>query len=547
MAIKKVKIHNFKQFKDFEIEFNNGVNILVGNNDSGKSTILESIHIALTGLYGARNIRNELSQYLFNNEVVKEYLDSVKTGHPVDLPKMFVEIYFDGSINTEFEGDYNTEKQPKVEGVRFEAYFDEKYADEYSKAVALGDLLTLPIEYYEIRWITFAREQITIKSIPIKSAMIDSSQYKYQNGSDVYISKIVKDMLEPEELVSIAQAHRKMKEGFITDTSISTINKRISEDSKVCEGEVSISVDLGTKNAWENSLVTQLNNVPFSYIGKGSQCVLKTELALTNKKSQNAKVILIEEPESHLSFSKLNHLIKSIQERYEGKQVIISTHSSFVANKLGLGNLLLLENGKVVKFEDIPSESFFKKIAGYDTLRFLLCKKAILVEGDSDELIVQKAYMKINDGRLPIEDEIDVISVGTSFLRFLEIACALNINVAVVTDNDGNVEQLKEKYNDFLGDNKKDNIKICFDPIVDTGTLKIGEKNYNYNTLEPKLLKANDLDISLFNRIFNKEYDNIDELRKYMKSNKTECALAIFESSEDIKFPQYILEAIDEE
>ena len=56
MAIQKIKIRNFKCFKGlFEIELNKGLNILVGNNETGKSTILEAIHIALTGLYGGRN------------------------------------------------------------------------------------------------------------------------------------------------------------------------------------------------------------------------------------------------------------------------------------------------------------------------------------------------------------------------------------------------------------------------------------------------------------------------------------------------------------
>lgn len=69
MAISKVKIQNFKSFKDtFTLTLNKGLNVLVGDNESGKSTILEAIHIALTGLYCGRSIRNELSQYLFNNE-----------------------------------------------------------------------------------------------------------------------------------------------------------------------------------------------------------------------------------------------------------------------------------------------------------------------------------------------------------------------------------------------------------------------------------------------------------------------------------------------
>ena len=63
MAVKKIKIRNFKCFCGlFELELNNGLNILVGNNETGKSTILEAIHLALTGLYCGKSIRNELSQ-----------------------------------------------------------------------------------------------------------------------------------------------------------------------------------------------------------------------------------------------------------------------------------------------------------------------------------------------------------------------------------------------------------------------------------------------------------------------------------------------------
>ena len=69
-----------------------------------------------------------------------------------------------------------------------------------------------------------------------------------------------------------------------------------------------------------------------------------------------------------------------------------------------------------------------------------------------------------------------------------------------------------------------------------------GRTAYNYNTLEPKLLKVNGLD--KLNRIFGTDYTDEDGLRKYMKHNKTECALRIFESSEQIEIPEYIVEAI---
>ena len=51
MAIERVIIKNFKKFKDpFEIRFNENINLLVGDNESGKSTILEAIHVALMGI-----------------------------------------------------------------------------------------------------------------------------------------------------------------------------------------------------------------------------------------------------------------------------------------------------------------------------------------------------------------------------------------------------------------------------------------------------------------------------------------------------------------
>ena len=547
MAIHIIRIENFKCFKGFfEVELNAGLNILVGNNETGKSTILEAIHLALTGYYSGRNIRNEISQYLFNKDVVDSYIQSVNQGVAIAPPSISIEIYFRGSIDPFFEGNENAYRRP-CEGLTFKIAFNEKYTSEYSALIAKKKMMSLPIEYYEPVWTSFSRDTITIRSIPIKSAMIDSSNYRYQNGSDVYISRIVKDLLSPDEVTAVSQAHRKMKDTFIDDDSIKAINARIKKESSIVDGTVSLSVDLGTKNAWESSLVTQLNEVPFGYIGKGAQCVMKTELALTHKSAQQAQVVLLEEPESHLSFSKLNQLIKAIEEKYDEKQIIISTHSSFVANKLGLDKLLLLDNQKVVRITGLPSADFFKKISGYDTLRLILCKRAILVEGASDELVVQKAYRSTHNNRLPIEDKIDVISVGTSFLRFLEIATALNLEVAVVTDNDGDIDALERKYSDYIKKNKKSGIKICYDSIVDTGDLNIGGKPYNYNTLEPKLLKANQNDLSLFNKIFCTRYDSIEGLQRYMKENKTESALAIFDTEEHIEYPEYILEAISDE
>ncbi|MDR2409362.1 MAG: ATP-dependent endonuclease [Bacteroidales bacterium] len=109
-----------------------------------------------------------------------------------------------------------------------------------------------------------------------------------------------------------------------------------------------------------------------------------------------------------------------------------------------------------------------------------------MVEGDSDELVIQKAFMVNNKGKLPIEGGIDIISVGTAFLRFLEIAEKINKNVVVVTDNDGNIDALKKNYKNYLGSNSKGFIKTYYDESVGFGELE----KFNYNTLEPKNIEG---------------------------------------------------------
>src|SRR5690606_1237115 len=171
--------------------------------------------------------------------------------------------------------------------------------------------------------------------------------------------------------------------------------------------------------------------------------------------------------------------IKGITNKSKEKQVVITTHDNFVANKLGLNNLILLHNQKVMTIGNLKEDTqeFFQKLPGYQTLRMLLAEKAILVEGDSDELIVQKAYMKSNEGKLPIQDGIDVISVKLTFKRFLYIAEELDLPVAVVTDNDKNYKRnIKKKYKEFK---KVSSIEIFAD------------KRNELNTLEPQFVDAN--------------------------------------------------------
>ena len=216
MNITKVIIENYKCFNGrFSFEPNKGLNILVGDNEAGKSTILEAIHLALTGLLNGRYLKNELTQYLFNIETVTEYVKNLSEGKPAILPHILIELCIEGADIALFEGDGGSDKKKDC-GLSFRIAFDDKYQAEYEELLKTGNIKTVPIEYYDIAWTSFARQGITAKGIPLKSALIDSTSSRYQNGSDIYISRIIRENLEHKDIVDITQAYRKMQDVFIS-------------------------------------------------------------------------------------------------------------------------------------------------------------------------------------------------------------------------------------------------------------------------------------------------------------------------------------------
>jgi ABC-type multidrug transport system ATPase subunit len=336
--------------------------------------------------------------------------------------------------------------------------------------------------------------------------------------------------MDPRERVALSVAYRDLKENFSEKETITSINQVLdSSKGGITDKKLTIAIDVSQKTNWEANLIPHLDDLPFHLIGKGEQNSLKIMLAL-HKHAEDTNVLLIEEPENHLSFSSMRQLLSRIEEKSKGKQIIITTHSSYVLNKLGLDKLILLSSANQTNLQELPSDTqeYFKKLSGYDTLRLILSKKAILVEGPSDELLVQRAYIDAFH-KVPMDDGIDIINVrGLSFKRFLDIAVLLTLNVVVVTDNDGDYQQnIVEKYNGYID---KENIKICADT------------DNSCETLETQIANCNDLDV--LNSIFGTSHSTCELMINYMKRNKTSCALKLFDTETQFNLPQYIKDAI---
>ncbi len=80
MQIKKLKMHNFKQYKDVEISFTEGLTGFIGKNGAGKSTIFDAIHLALYGKFSSNKelCKNDLASDKDNFSVALIFEDKGK-------------------------------------------------------------------------------------------------------------------------------------------------------------------------------------------------------------------------------------------------------------------------------------------------------------------------------------------------------------------------------------------------------------------------------------------------------------------------------------
>ena len=267
------------------------------------------------------------------------------------------------------------------------------------------------------------------------------------------------------------------------------------------------------------------NEVGIDNKGTGRQIFVKTDFAL-ERSGENVDVVLIEEPENHLSHVNLRKLVRRVADTRSG-QLFITTHNSLISTRLELKNLLIMhENGdnKPIMLKDLSDETakYFMKAPPASIVEFSLSRKTILVEGPSEYMLLEKFYESIV-GHSPEEDDVHIIDVrGLSFKRYLEIAKQTGSKVAVITDNDKDYQKhCIDKYADFSSD---PNIQIFFHDNNDRRTFEI-------------VLYANNA--TLCDGLFG------DDAQDYMLKNKTEAAFSLLSQNQAITVPDYIKRAID--
>ena len=154
-----------------------------------------------------------------------------------------------------------------------------------------------------------------------------------------------------------------MRDEFANDDGVKKINAKLAKQKGVISDKpLSVALDTTSKTTWETSIVPHLADIPLSLVGTGEQNCVKIKLAIDAE--DTCEVLLIEEPENHLTHSNLNKLIKHMAENSGGHQLILTTHSSFVLNKLGVDHVHMFTPVKSITLDNLdPSTKDYSTLA----------------------------------------------------------------------------------------------------------------------------------------------------------------------------------------
>ncbi|PZQ76402.1 MAG: ATP-dependent endonuclease [Sphingomonas sp.] len=525
----RIKIKGYRIHKDLTVEPNRKLNLMVGPNEAGKSTLMEALVLALTGRINGRSASEELNPHWFNTEVVDQFLAARAAGKPVAFPEILIELSFENVPELQLLCGAANTYVPTLAcpGVTLKVVPNAEYAEHLEEWVKAPSKL-LPVEYYRCEWRSFADKDIISRPKALATAVIDSRTVRATSGIDYHLRQILGDQLQPAERAAISLEYRKVK-ASMSHTALNTVNDRMKTvHATLHDQPIELAMDQSARSSWEGVVTPHVDNVPFSMSGQGQQSAIKISLAM-NRHADRAQFVMVEEPENHLSHTSLVTLLGRMESLAgEQQQLFITTHSSFVLNRLGLDALVLMGKNVASKLTKLDPETvaYFKKLPGYDTLRIVLAKKIVLVEGPSDEIIFERVFKDVH-GKRPMECGIDVLSMrGLSLARGLELCAALHKPVAALRDNDGfDPAELKSGVNHWLENGTRE--------------LFIGEVA-DGKTLEPQLIAH--AGEALLREILG--IKTTADILTWMTREKTEAALRISESAKSISPPPYILNAV---
>ncbi|WP_293958427.1 AAA family ATPase [uncultured Fusobacterium sp.] len=433
MYLSKLKLKNFRKYKELEVPFKEGLNVLIGENDSGKTAIIDSIRI----LMGTQSY-----EYYFIDE--KDFNDKNKELE-IECTFSFKKESNDKVAKFLEWITFNEKKEPKLI-VRLKASIKDFKVKKVITAGEEGldsrfDLLDdLRVTY--LKPLRDANTELTAGRFSRLSQILKNHKlFVNQENSHTFLDTIKSFN---EEINSY------FKTGGAGESIISNINNHL-DDFLGKERLADYNTDINITEDNLSSILNSLNlKISKNKVGLGTlnQLYMALELLLFETENNPLNLCLIEELEAHLHPQAQLRTIKHFQNKLnENSQIILTTHSINLASSIKLENLILCKNdnvypmGKDYTELDTDDYEFLEIFLDATKSNLFFAKGVIFVEGDAENILVPAIAEII--GRPLHEYGVSIVNIGNvAFKRYSRIFLRkksdedIGIKVAIITDLD---------------------------------------------------------------------------------------------------------------
>ncbi|MCZ2085051.1 MAG: AAA family ATPase [Flavobacteriales bacterium] len=448
MYLSNIKLWNFRKFgseneidlgnPNLDLKFTKGLNVVIGENDSGKTAIIDAIKLVLkTHSYDYirvedRDFYNEASRFrielifddLTPNEAKNftEWLGWTGTGEEA---KPFLKLNYDVQRRAE-----------KIIAVDIKAGVDEDgyqltaEAKEYLKATYLKPLRDAENELVAKR--NSRLSQILLGDEAFKGKEDDNELLKIFSGLKGELENYFNDFDEvgqPKVGKQIKDKIDRYIKGFYGNDYETEFGATSNDIKSILE-----------------KLALSLKGESNPGLGTLNRLFMAAELLHLNKSNWSGlRLGLIEELEAHLHPQVQMQVIEALQKQ-DTLQLILTTHSPNLASKLKLENLIICNNGNAFPMGeaytklDKDNYKFLEKFLDTTKANLFFAKGVILVEGWAEEILIPSIAKAI--GINLTEKGVSIVNIGhTGFEHYAKIYLRkaepnMEIPVAVITDSD---------------------------------------------------------------------------------------------------------------
>lgn len=457
MYLSALSIRNFRQFGDltpgFVIPFNEGVTALVGENDAGKTAVIDAIRHALQ-TRDSDFLRLELEDFhvtAHGEPATDITLVCTLSGlSALELGAFAEYVTFSGGeglLHVHWSArrltlptasrrwvDIQVRCGARGEGPALDAGARQLLATAYLKPLRDAEREMSPGRNSRLSQVLYSFPGIETGESYVGTAP-PSSTVEASGLSIAGMGDYMRELVRGHSAIRVAQA---------------TINERYLEPLSLSGQPLHSHLGFGDNGNQTTKLKQILERLELGLLDKGSRLVkgsyglgsnnllfMACELLLLGKEPDGLPLLLIEEPEAHLHPQRQLRLMEflerasqpraqaqeHVQEQAQTRpvQVILTTHSPNLSSKIALENLVLIQGQRAFSMAQgrtklsVDDYRFLGRFLDVTKASLFFAKGLLIVEGDAEAILLPALARLI--GRDLTEHGVSIVNVGGVGLR----------------------------------------------------------------------------------------------------------------------------------